>query len=185
MNARRRRRGRSANDRSVRGLRSRGLKKSAARSWRGYACWQRHTTHPKAKEAEVHKYLEDLELEVLMKGKIFYVVQKVLRKLAVKLSGATMQSWGTLLGAPGNRVTLKNSKGDIQSGTRNVSCCHFCQLGNKVCMTADNKVSDVFYSCMHLDLCSHADLVAMHPLHMGAQEMRVSGGIQEHEHGDS
>jgi hypothetical protein len=42
----------------------------------------------KAKDAEVRKYLEDLESEVLMKGKIFYGV----RKSAGKLSGVTTQA---------------------------------------------------------------------------------------------
>jgi hypothetical protein len=51
----------------------------------------------KAKDAEVRKYLEGLESEALMKGKIFYRVQKVLHKSAVKLSGAVAPSQGTLM----------------------------------------------------------------------------------------
>jgi hypothetical protein len=97
----------------------------------------------KVKDTEVRKYLEGLESEVLMKGKIFYGVQKILRKSEVKLSGATTQSRGTLLGAPGDRVTLRNSKGDTQTGTRNESHCTYCRLGNRACVTADNEVSDV------------------------------------------
>jgi hypothetical protein len=54
----------------------------------------------KVKDAEVHKYLEDLESETLMKGKIFYGVQKISCKLPGKLSGATTQARGTLPGVP-------------------------------------------------------------------------------------
>jgi hypothetical protein len=55
--------------------------------------------HQKVKDAEVHKYLEDLESEALMKGKMFYGVQKILCKSEGKPSGATTQSrahcWAT------------------------------------------------------------------------------------------
>jgi AAA15 family ATPase/GTPase len=96
----------------------------------------------KVKDAEVHKYLEDLESEALMKGKIFYGVQKILRKSVGKPSGATTQAWGTLPGILGERVTLINSKGQTLTGTRNESRCGQCELGNRVCVAPDNVVSD-------------------------------------------
>ncbi|KAJ8585290.1 hypothetical protein M405DRAFT_865513 [Rhizopogon salebrosus TDB-379] len=92
----------------------------------------------KAKDAEVRKYLEDLESEALMKGKIFYGVQKISRKSAGKPSGATTQARGTLPGVPGERVTLINSKGQSLTGTRNETRCGQCELGNRACVAPDN-----------------------------------------------
>ncbi|KAJ8582793.1 hypothetical protein M405DRAFT_867546 [Rhizopogon salebrosus TDB-379] len=92
----------------------------------------------KAKDAEVRKYLEDLEAEALMKGKIFYGVQKISRKSAGKPSGATTQARGTLPGVPGERVTLINSKGQTLTGTRNETRCGHCELGNRACVAPDN-----------------------------------------------
>ncbi|KAJ8591767.1 hypothetical protein M405DRAFT_860296 [Rhizopogon salebrosus TDB-379] len=100
--------------------------------------------HQKAKDAEVRKYLEDLEAEALMKGKILYGVQKISRKSAGKPSGATTQARGTLPGVPGERVTLINSKGQSLTGTRNESRCGQCELGNRACVAPDNAVSDLF-----------------------------------------
>jgi hypothetical protein len=132
----------------------------------------------KAKDAEVRKYLEDLESEALMKGKIFYGVQKILCKSAGKPSGATTQARGTLPGVPGKRVTLRNSKGQMMTGTRNETCCGQCELGNRACMAPDNAVSEFFFVCIRQDLCSKADPGAMHPLRMGAQEVRVPGWLR-------
>ncbi|KAJ8581302.1 hypothetical protein M405DRAFT_868794 [Rhizopogon salebrosus TDB-379] len=109
---------------------------------RVHALAEMHKTdaaHQKAKDAEVRKYLEDLESEVLMKGKIFYGVQKILCKSVGKPSGATTQARGTLPGVPGDRVTLRNSKGVTQTGTRNDSRCGYCRLGNRACVAADNE----------------------------------------------
>ncbi|KAJ8582544.1 hypothetical protein M405DRAFT_846371 [Rhizopogon salebrosus TDB-379] len=92
----------------------------------------------KAKDAEVRKYLKDLESEVLMKGKIFYRVQKISRKSAGKPSRATTQVQGTLPGVLGERVTLINSKGQSLMGTRNESRCGQCELGNRACVAPDN-----------------------------------------------
>ncbi|KAJ8595644.1 hypothetical protein M405DRAFT_857148 [Rhizopogon salebrosus TDB-379] len=92
----------------------------------------------KAKDAEVRKYLEDLELEALMKGKIFYGVQKILRKSAGNPSGAMTQAQGTLPGVPGERVTLRNSKGQTMTGTRNETRCGYCEQGNRACVAPDN-----------------------------------------------
>ncbi|KAJ8584918.1 hypothetical protein M405DRAFT_865836 [Rhizopogon salebrosus TDB-379] len=100
----------------------------------------------KAKDAEVCKYLEDLESEALMKGKIFYGVQKISRKSAGKPSGATMQVRGTLPGIPGERVTLINSKGQSLTGTRNESRCGQCELGNRACVAPDNMT---LVRCIH------------------------------------
>jgi hypothetical protein len=105
------------------------------------------TARQKAKDAEVHKYLEDLESEALMKGKIFYGVQKISHKSAGKPSGATTQARGTLPGVPGERVTLRNSKGQTLMGMRNEARCGQCELGNRACVAPDNAVSDFF--CLH------------------------------------
>jgi hypothetical protein len=115
-------------------------------------------TRQKAKDAEVHKYLEDLESEALMKGKIFYGVQKISRKSVGKSSGATMQARGTLPGIPGERVTLRNSKGQTLTGTRNETRCGQCELGNRACVAPDNAVSE-FFVCIRQDLCSKQTLV--------------------------
>ncbi|KAJ8581047.1 hypothetical protein M405DRAFT_869008 [Rhizopogon salebrosus TDB-379] len=98
----------------------------------------------KAKDAEVRKYLEDLESEAPMKGKIFYGVQKISRKSAGKPSGATTQAQGTLPGVLGERVTLRNNKGQMLTGTRNETHCGQCELGNRACVAPDNVVSDFF-----------------------------------------
>jgi hypothetical protein len=140
----------------------------------------------KAKDAEVRKYLEDLESEALMKGKIFYGVQKILRKSAGNPSGATTQARGTLPGVPGERVTLRNSKGQTMTGMRNETRCGYCEQGNRACVAPDNAVSVVVFSvCIRLDLCSKADPGAMHPLRVGAQEVRVPGWLRERERGGS
>jgi hypothetical protein len=131
--------------------------------------------HQKVKDAEVHKYLKDLESEALMKGKIFYRVQKISCKSAGKPSGATAQARGTLPGVPGERVTLRNSKGQMLTGTRNETRCGRCELGNRACVAPDNAVSDFFFVCIRQDLCSEADPGVMHPLRVGAQEVRVPG----------
>ncbi|KAJ8582566.1 hypothetical protein M405DRAFT_846360 [Rhizopogon salebrosus TDB-379] len=106
----------------------------------------------KAKDAEVHKYLEDLESEALMKGKIFYRVQKISHKSAGKPSGATTQARGTLPGVPGERVTLINSKGQSLTGMRNESRCGQCELGNRACVAPDNAtyaVKQTLARCIH------------------------------------
>jgi hypothetical protein len=128
------------------------------------------TARQKVKDTEVRKYLEDLESEALMKGKIFYRVQKILCKSAGKLSGVTTQARGTLPGILGKRVTLRNSKGQTVTGTRNETRCGQCELGNRACVAPDNAVSE-FFVCIHQDLCSKADPGAMHPLRVGAQEV--------------
>ncbi|KAJ8583512.1 hypothetical protein M405DRAFT_845765 [Rhizopogon salebrosus TDB-379] len=106
----------------------------------------------KVKDAEVRKYLEDLESEALIKGKIFYRVQKISCQSVGKPSGAMMQARGTLPGIPGERVTLRNNKEQTLMGTRNETHCGQCELGNRACVAPDNAayaVKQTLVRCIH------------------------------------
>jgi hypothetical protein len=98
----------------------------------------------KAKEPEVRKYLEDLESEALMKGKMFYPVQNIARKSVAKPSSAAAGSQAASGSASRDLVTLRNSKGVTLTGVRNTPRCTFCEGGRRACATVSKEVSFAF-----------------------------------------
>ena len=98
----------------------------------------------KAKEPEVRKYLEDLESEALMKGKMFYPVQNIAQKSVAKLSSAAAGSQVALGSASRDLVTLRNSKGVTLTGVRNTPRCTFCEGGRRACAMVPKEGSFAF-----------------------------------------